>query len=174
MMKKSKRILSLMAAVLLICTCLMFTACSCSDNDGEPDASTSPVETASATEATTEAVATTETIAVPELKLSAKYTPVSAYDAQGNQVSLSLIYGTAFLEYGGELSFTDNSYSLSMGASAKGPETGTYRITVESQVELTASDGDVVLADVNEVSESNTVTELSLPQGDYKVIFTNN
>lgn len=166
-MNKMKKLFALILAVLVLCC--VFTACKPGNTDNTQPSATA---TQKPSEATTEAVTTQgEEITI---KLLSTYAPVNAFDADGNEVGISLVYGSSYRDYGGSLCFKeDGTFTTFIGVFGNvDNESGTYKIISDTQIELLYNNDTTEIATVLKVDSDLNVTELIMPHRSYDVVFS--
>lgn len=165
-MKKSV-ITKILALVCVLFFVLSVAGCSKKTDAADSDktettesvSATAPAETESVTEMTASAVS-----------LKEYYEPYKAFDADGTEVDLSNVYGSAYREYGGSLTFTEeNSFNLSVGIN-NGKTFGTYVIAGEKEIVLNYAHGDTKVIFITG-EENGVATEIKVPTSDYLVYF---
>lgn len=166
-MTKMKKLFAFVLAVMVLCC--VFTACKPDDVD-----STQPSvdATQEATEAPTEVVTTqAEEITI---KLLSSYAPTKALDADGNEVEVSVVYGSGYRDYGGSLCFKeDGTFTTFIGVFGNvNNESGTYKIISDTQIELLYNNDKTEIATVLKVDSDLNVTELIMPHRSYDVVFS--
>lgn len=163
-----KIIVSVLFGILLA---LMLSACT----TVEDKTTTSEITTAP-----TEATATTVEITVaPTTETSVKvsfdneYKPVKAVDDRDTQVNLSVVYGSFYVKYKDThctLSFDDLSFTDEL--TAKGVQEGSVEILSDNEFDLVYSKTNIKHGTIISTDIDGVVTEFSLEQGDYTVVFS--
>ncbi len=169
-MKKSSFI-PLTLVMIMAFSVLFLAACKPQNlpDDGEITVDTTADTTCDT--AAFESTAEDTTSAVTKLTLGAKYNAICAYDEQGEEISLQVLYGSSFLQYGGYIAFnSDGTFSYSMGVSAKGPSTGTYEFVSDEEIRLLFDSDKEAVVTVIETFEENII-QIKLPENDYYLIF---
>ncbi len=166
---KTRSIISVLLIVVMVLLVLsLTTACKPQNLPADDDTTIDTTVDTISTELTTE----NTTAPVSKLTLGAKYNALCAYDEQGEELSLQLLYGSSFLQYGGSISFnTDGTFSYSMGVSAKGPSTGTYEFISDEEIKLLFDSDKESIVKITEIYNDNVIS-IKLPENDYYIVFT--
>ncbi|MBQ8000164.1 MAG: hypothetical protein IJ298_02970 [Ruminococcus sp.] len=168
-MIKSRKLLCLVFAVLIIICSAMFTACAPKDTDP-----TVPSTDATTTQVTTTAEPVTTTAATVQLKLSASYIPTKAFDSNGAEASVYTVYGSSFRDYGGSLCFKeDGTFTTFIGVFGNvDNESGTYKIISDTEIEMLYNNDKTETAIITQVDSEGNVVELKMPHRSFDVVFT--
>lgn len=169
-MTKSRNILCLIFAVLIIVCSAMFTACAPRDTDStEPSTNTTTTQVA-----TTATEPVTTTAAPVQLKLSASYIPTKAFDSNGAEVDLYTVYGSSFRDYGGSLCFKeDGTFTTYIGVFGNiNNESGTYKVISDTEIEMLFNNDKTVTAIVTKADSDGNVQEIKMTHRSYDVVFT--
>ncbi len=165
----SKSVISLLMCLAVGLSMILVAGCTCNPQT-ETQPTTAASDSSTALEASSATAAAEVETTAPLLEVLESYSPSYALDEDGNEVSLTEIFGTAYNTYGGSLTFSeDMSFTLRIGVD-KGDGVGTYKIISEEEIELDYKNGKTAVVKVLEISDS-VATELLVPKGDFNIIF---
>lgn len=159
--------LALLLALLITVCCVMLTACNNTASTSTADEA--ETTTAAATEAQTEAATGKAQLAL----IKESYAPAMAFDTEGNSVELTQVYGSSFVEYGGELCFKeDGTFTTFIGTYGNANnESGTYTIISASEIEMKFNNDTTEIAVVTATDVEGNAVEIRLYHRGFNVIF---
>lgn len=166
--KRNSAILTLIC-VLSVVSCMMFAACTPDDASVKEPATTAD----SAAVADTTAEDTTAEATDIALTLKSEYAPVTAYDEEGAEVDINVVYGTGYATYGGSLCFDDNgTFTTYIGVFGNpNEESGAYKIVSDTEIELSYGSGKEGSAYILNTDSNGAVTEIKMSHRGFDVVF---
>lgn len=172
-MNNKRKALCLLISVFLIISCLAFSACTPKTPDNTDPATEDISVTTIPTEAETTAPETTADTST-SIKLSASYIPSKAFDENGSEVSIYVVYGSSLRDSGGSLCFNeDGTFTTYIGVFGNvNNESGTYKILSDTEIEMLYNNDSTETAVITQVDSDGAVTELKMPHRGYEVVFT--
>ncbi|MCH5297059.1 MAG: hypothetical protein J1E85_05250 [Ruminococcus sp.] len=117
--------------------------------------------------------ANSDTAKIKNELCKAKWTPLSATDASGDEVDMAQVYNTDYSSYEGSLEYSDDntfSFWLSPGSPDDGTHTGTYEVADDKTVNMYFDDGTNTRFSIN--CEDNKVLSIEVNYDGYLIIFT--